>query len=129
MLSQHPPSPLGGGTAGKDTTEWTRSLNDAAIPAFKGVASIDDYLAAQERLISQDPYRRARPLPSLPYQAGRSVVLGEQPKGSETGSGPAELLTVDKLPTPVLRLTKTRKICYATSSRHCGVDTDECHAS
>ena len=88
VLSQHPPSPLNGGTAGKDTTEWTRSLNNAAIPAFKGVASIDDYLAAQERLISQDPYRRARPLPSLPSQAGRTVVLAEQSRGSETVSGP-----------------------------------------
>jgi hypothetical protein len=94
VLSQHPPSPLGGGTAGKDTTEWTRSLNDAAISAFKDVASIDDYLAAQERLISQDPYRRARPLPSLPYQAGRTVVLGEHSRGSETVSGPAELFVV-----------------------------------
>ena len=95
VLSQHPPSPLGGGgTGGPDSPEWTRLLNDATIHAFKDVASIDDYLAAQERLISQDPYRRPRPLPSLPYQAGRTVVLGEQSRGSETVSGPAELFVV-----------------------------------
>jgi hypothetical protein len=59
ILTQHPPGPLGGGTAGTDSTEWTRTLNEAAIPAFKDITTIDDYIAAQERIISDDPYRRA----------------------------------------------------------------------
>ena len=59
LLTQHPPGPLGGGTAGTGSTEWARTLNEAAIPAFKNITTIDEYLAAQEHIISADPYRRA----------------------------------------------------------------------
>ena len=94
VLSQHPPSPLGGGTGGPGANEWTRTLNEAAIHAFKDVASIDDYLAAQERLRSEDPYRLAqRPISSL-YGLDGSAVLGAQPPATETASGPAELFVI-----------------------------------
>ncbi|MGO9077666.1 MAG: hypothetical protein ACLQDY_01290 [Streptosporangiaceae bacterium] len=66
VLGQHPPSPLGGGTSGTDSTDWTRSLNEAVIADFKDIASIGGYLAAQERIISHDPYRRAGWRPALP---------------------------------------------------------------
>lgn len=67
VLTQHPPGPLGGGTSGTDSTEWTRMLNEAAIPAFKNIATIGEFLAAQEGIIQDDPYRRGRGwTPALP---------------------------------------------------------------
>jgi hypothetical protein len=67
VLAQHPPGPLGGGTSGTDSTEWTRMLNEAAMPAFKNITTIGEYLAAQESIIRDDPYRRAREwTPALP---------------------------------------------------------------
>jgi hypothetical protein len=67
VLAHHPPDPLGGGTSGTGSTEWTRTLNEAAMPAFKDITTIGGYLAAQERIISDDPYRRARArTPALP---------------------------------------------------------------
>ena len=57
ILSQNPPHSLGGGSAGTSTDEWARGLNDAAMPAFKNVDTITDYLADQERLVLQDRHR------------------------------------------------------------------------
>ena len=52
VLSQHWPNPLGGGTAGTASTEWTRLLNEPAMPFFRHVATVDEYLAAEERIIA-----------------------------------------------------------------------------
>jgi nucleoside 2-deoxyribosyltransferase len=42
-------------------------LNEAAIPAFKNIATIGEFLAAQEGIIQDDPYRRGRGwTPALP---------------------------------------------------------------
>jgi hypothetical protein len=90
VLDQHPPDPLGGGTGGTSATEWTRMLNEAAAPSFKGVASIDDYLIAQERIISDDPYRRARG-PAQPLESFASSAV---PVAAETPLGPAELFVI-----------------------------------
>jgi hypothetical protein len=90
VLDQHPPDPLGGGTAGTDATEWTRTLNDAAIPAFKDVASINDYLAAQERIINDDPYRRARQ-PAQPLETFASPATSADPNRPPS---PAELFVI-----------------------------------
>ena len=67
VLGQHPPGPLGGGGSGIDSTEWTRMLNDAAMPAFRGIATVGDYLAAQERIIGDDRrvYGRVPAMPRL----------------------------------------------------------------
>lgn len=70
VLEQHPPSPLGGGTSGTDSTHWTRWLNEAVVADFKGVASIEDYFATQEQIMSNDPYRViARWRPELPVNS------------------------------------------------------------
>lgn len=67
VLTHHPPDPLGGGTSGTGSAEWTRTLNEAAMPTFKDITTIGEYLAVQERIISDDPYRRARAwTPALP---------------------------------------------------------------
>ena len=52
VAEQHPPSPLGGGGSEADPTKWRRWINQPAIHSFKGVSTIDEYLAAQERVIS-----------------------------------------------------------------------------
>lgn len=54
VLDQHRPDPLGGGGAGTDSTDWYRMLNDAAMPAFKDVVTVDDYLGAQAKIIAND---------------------------------------------------------------------------
>ncbi len=52
LLTQHPPGPLGGGTAGTGSTEWTRTLNEAAIPAFNGAVEVGQGLViAFHRLV------------------------------------------------------------------------------
>jgi hypothetical protein len=61
VLTQHPPSPLGGGGSGTDDTDWQRLLNDAAMPAFKDVETLDDYLAAQAAIIADSRQRFPRP--------------------------------------------------------------------
>ena len=89
VLTQHPPDPLGGGTSGTDSTEWTRALNEAAMPAFKNTTTLHPDLAAQERIISEDPYRRARAwTPTLP--ATRLPGLHAAPAPSAAaGNAPA----------------------------------------
>jgi len=57
VLDQHPPSPLeesafGLATPAADPSHWSRRLNHETVHAFKGVTSIGDYLAAQQRVIS-----------------------------------------------------------------------------
>jgi hypothetical protein len=81
VLFQHPPDPLGGGGSGPDPTEWTWHLNEAAMPEFSNVSTVDDYLAAQKKIIGDDrntygqvpaptfpsPFRRANdPSPAKP---------------------------------------------------------------
>ena len=91
VLSQHPPSPLGVGTRGTDSTEWTRSLNEAAIPAFKNVASIDDYLAAQERLVASNRSRQ----PEFPVRTSAGpTAFAAQLAVAEAAPGPAELFVI-----------------------------------
>jgi hypothetical protein len=52
---------LGGGGSGTDDTDWQRLLNDAAMPAFKDVETLDDYLAAQAAIIADSRQRFPRP--------------------------------------------------------------------
>lgn len=57
VLDQHPPNPLGGGGSGPDSTTWSRWLHEAVMPAFGGVTTVQDYIAAQARIA--DESRRA----------------------------------------------------------------------
>jgi len=91
VLDQHPPGPLAGGSAGIDSTEWTRTLNAAAIPAFKNIAGLDDYLAAQERIINDDPYRQIR-LPVQPHKLWPQTM--PQAAGSDVQSSSLDLFVV-----------------------------------
>jgi hypothetical protein len=65
-------------------------LNQAAIPAFKSVASIDDYLAAQERMIDEDPYRRAR----QPAQHLTTFAGSAESADTNGPPGPAEVFVI-----------------------------------
>jgi hypothetical protein len=67
VLNQHWPNPLGGGTAGTASTEWARLLNESAMPFFGDVVTVDDYLAAQERIIGGDRvlYGKVPPLTTV----------------------------------------------------------------
>jgi len=61
VLDQHPPDPLGGGGSGTEPTDWYRLLNEAAMPAFKDIQTLGDYLAAQATIIAGDRKRFPRP--------------------------------------------------------------------
>jgi hypothetical protein len=78
VLDQNPPDPLGGGGSGTESTDWYRLLNEAAMPAFKDIQTLDDYLAAQAAIIAGDRRRFPRPAaPSLtPPLAGLAPRLG-----------------------------------------------------
>jgi hypothetical protein len=96
LLTQNPPGPLGGGTAGTDSTEWTRTLNEGAMPAFKNITTIAEYLTAQERIISDDPYRRAREWkPALPVTEQPVLrMLRTAPAVVSAASGRTELFVI-----------------------------------
>ena len=78
VLDQHPPDPLGGGGSGTESTDWYRLLNEAAMPAFKDIQTLGDYLAAQATIIAGDRKRFPRPAaPSLtPPLAGLAPRMG-----------------------------------------------------
>lgn len=95
VLGQHPPSPLGGGSSNTATGEWTRQVNEVTVASFRAVASIEDYLAAQERITSSDPYRRSG-WPSRPPVnplAGR-IVPTVAPEDTATPSTRTELFVI-----------------------------------
>jgi hypothetical protein len=94
VLKQNPPSLVGGGGSGPDPATWTWWLNDAAMPAFKGVATLQDYLAAQEKLITNDRalYGRA-PAPPTLSPLGTAAVQEDLPDAPQT-AGPAELFVI-----------------------------------
>lgn len=71
-----PPGVLAGGSTGTDPTEWTNTLNDAAMPGFGGVESIDGYLSAQARMMAE----ARRPLRG----AAAEVALPELPASPST---------------------------------------------
>lgn len=78
VLGQHPPDPLGGGGSGTESTDWHRLLNEAAMPAFKDVETLDDYLSAQAAIIADDRERFPRPAAPLltPPLAGLAPRMG-----------------------------------------------------
>jgi hypothetical protein len=90
VLDQHPPSPLGGGGIGSDPTDWTRLLNDAAVPTFRGVTTVGEYLAAQEKIITADRqiYSRAPALPNLsPFGSTTQAPSPAAPRAADTPAG------------------------------------------
>lgn len=69
VLDQHSPTPFGGG-GGTDYTHWTWYLNSAAMPYFRDVTTIDDYLAAQAKIINADrKLYGSVPPPALPIMS------------------------------------------------------------
>jgi hypothetical protein len=88
VLGQHPPGPLGGGGSGIDSTEWTRMLNDAAMPAFRGIATVGDYLAAQERIIGDDRRVYGR-VPAMPKLSPFGAVLTQPTQTSPSAASAA----------------------------------------
>ena len=82
LLEQNLPGPLGGGTTGTESTEWIRDLNEAAVPAFKDIATIDDYISAQENLIERDRDRFQKR--SRSSQTTQSPTPGNPVAGSDT---------------------------------------------
>jgi len=90
ILNQHPPSPLGGGGFATDPADWTWLLNDAAVPAFRGVTTVAEYLAAQEKIITADRqiYGRAPALPNLsPFGTNAQALLPARPRVANTPAG------------------------------------------
>jgi predicted nucleotide-binding protein len=55
VLDQHPPGPLGGGGSNSDSGTWFRGLHEAVMPAFRGVTTVKDYLAAQAGITNRTP--------------------------------------------------------------------------
>jgi hypothetical protein len=95
VLTHHPPDPLGGGTSGTGSAEWTRTLNEAAMPAFKDITTIGEYLAAQERIISDDPYRRARAwTPALPATRHPGVLPAKPLSAARGNTTPPALFVI-----------------------------------
>ena len=55
VLDSSRPGVLGGGqTSGSDPTEWQAYLNEAAMPKFADIRTIDDFLAAQVKIMDED---------------------------------------------------------------------------
>jgi hypothetical protein len=95
VLGQHPPSPLGGGTSGAGTTEWTCWLNEATLSGFKDITSIEDYLAAQQRIISADPYRRSQQRSALPVSPFAGLTTPPaQPQSAQASPGSTEIFVI-----------------------------------
>lgn len=94
VLDQHPPSPLGGGGVGTDPRDWQRRLNEAAIPAFRTVTTLDDYLAAQEKIITgareasgwTHAVRIGSPITTTAFRDSRAA--------SQPDTAPAELFVI-----------------------------------
>jgi hypothetical protein len=78
VVGQHSPHPLGGGTSGTDSTEWTRTLNHATVPAFKKATSLDGYLLAQERIITEERSRSGHVSDRLPSEAAPAEALASR---------------------------------------------------
>lgn len=98
VLDQHRPDPMGGGSGGIGSIDWYRLLNDAAMPAFKGVVTVADYLGAQAKIIAGDRkvYGRA-PMPPRISQVGGVMAqpsaatplhVGETPGSTSAAESP-----------------------------------------
>ena len=95
VLDQNPPDPLRGGGSGVEATQWTRLLNDAAMPAFKNVATVHDYLAAQKQIITDDRKAYDR-IAAMPIQSAPGTVMTRfaQAHSPAANARPAELFVI-----------------------------------
>ena len=84
VLDQHPPSLLGGWSgSGPESTPWGRWLYQAVMPIFGGVTTVEDYLAAQAKLVNETvlPLSPKQIKPSRQDERARAVA-GPQTAGA-----------------------------------------------
>ena len=91
VLDQHRPDPLGGGSGGL-ADGWGRMLNDAAMPYFRDVVTVDDYLRAQAKIIADDRkiYGQSRAISRLSSSGGTMI----QPAQATARPRRAELFVI-----------------------------------
>lgn len=121
VLDQHPPSPLepadlGSSRSAADPAQWLRRVNHETVHVFKGIASIGDYLAAQERIRAPISTYLAVPdtAETTPTAAGRTDVFVIMPFSESWSDSTYAFIrrTVERLDTPdgALRLYRADDI-------------------